>query len=155
MSKRRTKITTACLESLKKHAAKQPLRRSRYLLHASPKEAVQEMVIAFCQGSYVRPHRHLGRIRKSYHVIEGDLMFMCFDARGCVTRKMRLGAKKGSYLICRYEPKCWHTVYALSRYAIIHEVIEGPYHKAELAPWSPDYGDELGILRFLKRIRVA
>ena len=47
------------LEELKILAQNDPNKRARICLHKDDGEMIQEMIIAFCKDSYIRPHRHI------------------------------------------------------------------------------------------------
>lgn len=141
------------LEELKRAAAGSPLKRARLCLHHSHDDKVQEMVIAFCRGSYNRPHRHQNKT-ESFHVIEGELLVVFFDDLGHVTRQLKLaahGKAAGSFLY-RLSSELWHTVIPLSDFVVIHETTTGPFiqGESEIAAWSPAETDVVGIKEFFR-----
>ena len=78
------------LERIKTAARMSELLRARFCLHLSPKDKVQQMVLAFCAGTEVPVHRHRNRT-ESFHVIEGQLEVLIFDDRGIVTESIKMG----------------------------------------------------------------
>ena len=151
-------INQAQLENLKRAAAVSPLKRARLCLHHSHDDKVQEMVIAFCRGTYNRPHRHQNKT-ESFHVIEGNLMVVFFDDVGQVVRRIELGpydsnGGKNRTFLYRLSSGLWHTVVPLSEFVIIHETTAGPFIKeeSEFAAWGPDEYDADDVNGFLTRI---
>lgn len=119
------------LEKLKKAAVEAPLRRSRYCLHHSHSDMVQEMVIAFCKDSVVPIHRHTDKT-ESYHVIEGELEVLFYDDNGRLTKKIKMGTiGSGLPFLYRLSTNAWHSIRLLSEYVIIHETTSGPFVKEE------------------------
>lgn len=142
------------LDQLKQAATQATLKRARLCLHHDHSDKVQEMVIAFCQDSYVRPHRHVNK-SESFHVIEGDLAVIIFDNKGHVTRRITMSPRgSGHTFLYRLSSSLWHTVVPLSEFVIIHETTTGPFVKGEteFAIWGPDDADTDGIRAFLARI---
>ena len=66
------------LEELKILAQKDPNKRARICLHKDDGEMIQEMIIAFCKDSYIRPHRHTDK-SESYHIIEGRIEIIFYN----------------------------------------------------------------------------
>ncbi len=130
------------LDELKAKALAAPLKRARINLHEHLTDRVQEMVIAEHRSTYVRPHRHPGRL-ESFHVIEGSLTVVLFDDAGRVTQTVRLAAARplasfGVPILYRQREPHWHTLLIESEFAVIHEVVEGPFpYETEWAPWAP------------------
>lgn len=139
------------LTQLKRAAMQDPLRRARLCLHHDHSDKVQEMVIAFCRSSYVRPHRHVDK-SESFHVIEGDLAVVFFDDSGHVTRQIKMSQYgNGQTFLYRLSTSLWHMALPLSEFVIIHETTPGPFIKdeREFATWAPDEADADGIKVFL------
>jgi cupin fold WbuC family metalloprotein len=149
-----TEIGPAHFEPLKQAALQAPLKRARLCLHHHHEDPVQEMVIAFCRRSYVRPHRHANK-SESFHVIEGELAVVFFDDNGQVTHRIRMGPlDSGHPFLYRLSGNLWHTVVPLSEFVIIHETTSGPFveGETEFARWGPDGKDASEIDSFLTRI---
>lgn len=142
------------LDQLRQAAMQAPLKRARLCLHLSYNDTLQEMVIVFCRGSYIRPHRHVNK-SESFHVIEGELAVVFFDDEGQVTRRIQLGPLgSGRTFLYRLSSSLWHTVVPFSEFVTIHETTTGPFIKeeTEFAAWGPDEADADGIRAFLGRI---
>ena len=127
------------LENLKLLAKKDPQLRARICLHKNKEELVQEMIIAFCKGSYVQPHRHVDK-SESYHIMEGELDIIFFDKNGSEKSKIQLSANREDLpTLFRISSSEWHTVVPKTDYVIIHEVTKGPFNKnsSDYASWAP------------------
>lgn len=142
------------LDLLKQAARQDPLRRARLCLHHDHSDKVQEMVIAFCRDSYVRPHRHVNK-SESFHVIEGELEVIFLDDEGQVTHRVRMGpCRSGHTFLYRLSSSLWHTVLPLTEFVIFHETTTGPFVKeeTEFPAWGPDEADAEGIRMFLEKV---
>jgi cupin fold WbuC family metalloprotein len=150
-------IVEICKEqiiTLKDSARNDPLKRARFCLHRTHADTIQEMIIAFYHGSYVRPHRHKDK-SESFHVLEGELDVVFFDDHGNITKKIRMGeAQSGKTFIYRLNSQLWHTVVIRSECVVLHEVSSGPFLQEEnnFALWSPHYGDKEAVNRFLDSV---
>lgn len=145
------------LNQLKRAAEEANLRRARFCLHRDFQDPVQEMVIAFCRDSYIRPHKHVNK-SESFHVIEGNLAVVFFDDNGEVIRKIEMGpVGSGRVFMYRLNVSLWHTVIPLSDNVILHETTTGPFIKSDEnnAKWSPDNDDKEGIRLFLEKLKMA
>ncbi|MEW6237341.1 MAG: WbuC family cupin fold metalloprotein [Candidatus Omnitrophota bacterium] len=140
-------VDEAWLSKLKQEAEASPRRRSRLCLHRNHKDLVQEMVIAFCRDSLVRPHRHVGK-SESFHVIEGDLAVLLFDEEGKAINKIEMGPRgSGKTFIYRISSSLWHSVVLLSDFAVIHEAAAGPFYPEEnnFPAWEPKSDADLRL----------
>jgi len=126
------------LEELKILAQKDPNKRARICLHKNDEEMVQEMIIAFCKDSYIRPHRHIDK-SESYHIIEGRIEIIFYNDSGIEIDKVVLSDKMDEHpFLFRISNSDWHTVVPKSDFVIIHEVTKGPFNKnsSEFADWE-------------------
>ena len=126
------------LEELKILAQKDPNKRARICLHKDDSEMVQEMIIAFCKDSYIRPHRHTDK-SESYHIIEGRIEIIFYNDSGIEIDKVVLSDKIDEHpFLFRISNSAWHTVVPKSDFVIIHEVTKGPFNKnsSEFADWE-------------------
>ena len=126
------------LEELKILAQKDPNKRARICLHKNDEEMVQEMIIAFCKDSYIRPHRHIDK-SESYHIIEGRIEIIFYNDNGIEIDKVVLSDKMDEHpFLFRVSNSAWHTVVPKSDFVIIHEVTKGPFNKnsSEFADWE-------------------
>ena len=126
------------LEELKILAQKDPNKRARICLHKNDEEMVQEMIIAFCKDSYIRPHRHIDK-SESYHIIEGRIEIIFYNDNGIEIDKVVLSDKIDEHpFLFRISNSAWHKVVPKSDFVIIHEVTKGPFNKnsSEFADWE-------------------
>lgn len=145
-------LSASDLASLRMEARQAELGRARICLHQSHADQIQEMVIAVRQGSYIPPHRHVGRT-ESLHLIEGSLMAVFFDEAGLVTERLMLGGPSEPFLY-RLASDHWHTILCLSDLVLFHETVCGPFEpdRKDVAPWAPQATDRAGIERFMARL---
>ena len=126
------------LDELKILAQKDPNKRARICLHKDDGEMIQEMIIAFCKDSYIRPHRHVDK-SESYHIIEGRIEIIFYNDNGIEIDKVILSDKMDEHpFLFRVSNSAWHTVVPKSDFVIIHEVTKGPFNKnsSEFADWD-------------------
>ena len=126
------------LDELKILAQKDPNKRARICLHKNDEEMVQEMIIAFCKDSYIRPHRHIDK-SESYHIIEGRIEIIFYNDNGIEIDKVVLSDKIDEHpFLFRISNSAWHTVVPKSDFVIIHEVTKGPFNKnsSEFPDWD-------------------
>jgi cupin fold WbuC family metalloprotein len=142
------------ISELKREADIAPLKRARYCLHRSTNDFVQEMVIAFRRGSYVRPHRHSQK-SESFHLMEGGVMVLFFDDQGILSHRIKM-EQPGGTLIFRNHSHLWHTLVLLTEHAVVHEIATGPFVKeeGEFAPWSPAPDSRAEVDHFLERMEA-
>ena len=144
------------LAVLKRSASKAALKRARICLHRDHGDAIQEMVIAFARGSYIRPHRHRDKV-ESIFIVEGALAVLFFDDAGAVTHRILLDREDANgTLMYRLSRDYWHTVIPLSEFVVIHEVTQGPFCKEDnYAPWSPRDDERAAVAEFLAALSGA
>ena len=147
-------LSASDLEAVVQAATTNPTGRARMNAHESMDSAIHEMVIAFREGSYVRPHRHTAK-RESFHVISGLLIALAFDDQGQVIRRTPLGDRdSGRSFFIRNFNNDWHCFIIESAFAIIHETTSGPFsaNESEFPEWAPDPDDQIAVDAFLRRI---
>ena len=131
------------LRDLKAAAAESDKGRARLLMHHSPEDAVQEMVIAFSHGAVLPPHRTIGR-SESVHLIEGQANIVFFDEQGAVEQVVELepAASGGSFMYRLTPEHGLHTLLPLTPFVVVHETIPGPFSPdATVFPaWAPGEG---------------
>jgi glucose-6-phosphate isomerase len=130
-------IDEQMIEFVKGQALSAPNKRSRIIL-SEHKDGVQEMVIALCKGSYVRPHRHPFHKSESYHLMEGEMDVLMFSPDGDMTQRIALNGKRPLY---RMKHGWFHQPVALTDVAVYHEVLQGPFNKeldVQYAPWAAE-----------------
>jgi cupin fold WbuC family metalloprotein len=150
------RVTAADVALVKAKGTANARRRARLCAHPGPDDALHEMLIVLDRGTYVRPHRHVGK-SESFHVIEGELDVVLFDDDGSTRDVVRMGpyGAARAFFYRLMEP-CYHTVLVNTPLALFHETTNGPFRRAgtEFAPWSPAEG-EPGVAAFVERLRAA
>ena len=127
------------IEFLKERARANPRQRARICAHRSNDDAIHEMLISLSAGSYIHPHRHLGK-SESFHIVEGEVDVAIFDDAGRIVDVVELGAPgSGRSLYYRLSQSAFHTLLLRSDFLVIHEVTNGPFvrEKTVLAPFAP------------------
>jgi cupin fold WbuC family metalloprotein len=144
--------------SLLKQGAKANARgRMRLCAHKDVDDTLHEMVIALRQGSYIRPHKHVGKV-ESAHVIEGVVDIVLFDEEGEVTGVLPMGdSASGRPFYYRMSEPLYHTLLIRSDVLVFHETTNGPFRREEtiFAPWSPDEGEPTVGAEYLRRVERA
>lgn len=150
-------IDRARIADLKRMAETAPWFVARYCLHSDHEEVVQEMVIAMVPGACTMPHRQLGK-RKSYVVLEGDLLVLFFDDTGAITRSIQLSPQSGGGAkVLSFASDVFHTTMTLGSDVVYLETIAGPFRPdaAEWAPWAPPLKDGSELRGYLNRLQAA
>lgn len=133
----------ATIAMLKAGAAASPRRRCRLCFHAGPDAPQQEMLIVMHASSYVRPHRHFGKV-ETLTVVEGEAYALLFDPDGVVTGTLRMApAATGAAFFYRMPPEQFHTLVFRSEWLVFLETTIGPFDLArtEQAAWAPAEDD--------------
>jgi cupin fold WbuC family metalloprotein len=129
-----------------------PRRRARILLHGSPDELMQEMLIVMTRGQYVPPHRN-DRSPKSYLLLTGSFVLVTFDQRGAVVKHFRLAAAEpAAPFFARINQATWHMAIPLSAEVAFMETILGPHRGTVFADWAPAPDDGPAARQFLADI---
>jgi cupin fold WbuC family metalloprotein len=145
------------LSALREEARTAPRKRARICAHRGAGDAVQEMIIAFTEESYVAPHRHLGK-SESFHIVEGEADVVLFDERGDVLRVIRMGPPgSGRTWFYRISEPVYHTVIVRSPMLVLHEAASGPFVPCAPcgAPFAPPESDEEGSRRYRRELLDA
>jgi len=133
----------AVVALLKEKALQAPRRRCRLCFHESAEAAQQEMLIVMNRASYVRPHRHLGKV-ETLTIVEGACDALLFDDTGKVTRTIQMspGATGGCFFY-RMPSGIFHTLIFRSEWLVFLETTIGPFDRAmtETAGWAPPETD--------------
>jgi cupin fold WbuC family metalloprotein len=140
---------------VKEKARTSTRRRARICAHRSNSDALHEMVIALQSESYIRPHRHVGKV-ESFHVIEGTVDVVVFDDHGAIVNVVELGdLSTGRNVYYRLSDSRFHTLLIHGDQLVIHEVTNGPFDPALtlLAPFAPDENSTDEAHRFIMRVR--
>ena len=147
-------ISDADIAALQREARATQRLRARICLHADLENPIHDMVIALCQGTYIRPHRHIGK-SETFHSILGSFDVIFFGDDGQVIRKVEMGPfGSGRTSVYRLSAALWHTVIVHGDIAVFHELTNGPFRPdgSEFASWAPVEGDAHGIEQFMQRI---
>src|SRR6476646_3854376 len=128
-------------------ARQSPRRRMNYNFHAGPEDNPHRFLNVLLQNTYVAPHRHLAPPKaESFLVLEGCIALFRFDDQGVVCGSHFLGDREPATARgIDLEPGVWHTLTAITPYAVCYEVKPGPWDPAtdkEFAPWAPREGDQ-------------
>ncbi len=135
---------------LKSAAVSSPRKRARLCLHLSSQDSIHQMVIVLHRSTYVRPHRHPGKI-ESMHLIEGSARVVIFDDCGTAIHQIDFG---DNVFVFRMATAMWHSVIPSSEYVVMHEIVNGPFRvgDTEFASWSPMEDDVAGIQRYYQHL---
>lgn len=115
------------------------LKRARICTHPTNDNEIHEMLIAVSKGSYVQPHKHIGK-SESFHIIRGSLDIIIFDDSGHIIKVVKLRENcAGGDIFYRMNKDFFHTVIVNSEVSIFHETTNGPFDLtrtvfAEFAP---------------------
>ena len=124
---------------MKAQAAASRRKRARVCAHKSNDDPLHEMLIAISAQSYIHPHQHRAK-SESFHVVEGAVDVVVFDAAGTVTDVIELGdPTTGRPFFYRLAPGAFHALVIKTEFLVVHEVTNGPFSPEEtvLAPWAP------------------
>ncbi len=149
------RVTAADVVEVRSRGARSPRRRARLCLHPGSEETLHEMVICLVAGTYVQPHRHVGK-SESFHLIEGELDVVLFQDNGSVQDVIRMGSyRSGRTFLYRLMEPCYHTVLVKSPFVVFHETTNGPFRatETEFAQWAPTEADP-AVATYMQDIRL-
>lgn len=129
-------------------------KRIRLCTHSNVDDQLHEMIIVHTYGTYVRPHKHIGK-PESFHVIKGAVDVIVFDDGGGIRKVIRLGAySTGLAFYYRVSVPLYHTMLIRSDVLVFHEITRGPFVRTDtvFAPWSPPEDDLSECARFMARL---
>lgn len=152
-----TRIAGADVELLKDLALKNSRQRIRLCAHPDMQDTLHEMIIVFARDSYVRPHMHLDK-SESFHIIEGHMAVLIFDAEGALQNVFRMGpAASGETFFYRLSESSYHTVIPQSPLVVFHEATNGPFRREDTlyAPWAPDDIASDAVNKYTARLAAA
>jgi len=136
------------LEGVLAAARQSPRRRMNLNLHSGNSDNPHRFFNVLLRGTYVTPHRHLHPPKpETFLILQGSVAFFVFEDDGSVRESHTLiaGSGDGTPLGIDVQPGLWHSLAALSEYAVCFEVKPGPYDPRgdkEFAPWAPAEGSE-------------
>lgn len=128
--------------------------RIRLCGHQDVADAVHEMFIVHAKDTYVRPHKHLGKM-ESFHVIEGTVDVVVFDDQGGIAEVTSMGDYgSGKSFYHRISEPAYHTLLITSDVLVFHEITSGPFIREEtlFAPWSPEESDSDAAANFMQEL---
>lgn len=140
------------VDALVRQALATPRHRMRICTHHDPEDSLHEMLIVHTKDTYVRPHKHLGK-SESFHVIEGLMDVVVFDANGTATEVLQLGDyRSGRIFYYRMREPLFHTLLIRSDVVVFHEITSGPFRPQDtvFAPWEPDRDDPVARAAYLQ-----
>ena len=113
--------------------------RARICLHADHADPVQEMVIALRQDSPIPAHRQIAKLRKSYHLLEGQIRIVLFSETGRRDQEVILGTDDQHPRIFTFPAARWQACAALTPVSVYVETIAGPFDPSGVTwqPWMP------------------
>jgi len=147
-------LNTNIFNELRKLAQNDITKRSRILLHSNQNSQIHEMLIAFEKGSYVRPHKHIGK-SESYLILYGKLDLIYFNDDGKIIKKFELQDNSNETpFYFRSENDQWHTINIISDYVILLETTNGPVENIStiFADWAPDPNEIKKVELFQKNL---
>ena len=144
-------------EMLKSKANGNERKRMRICTHTSRLDPLHEMLICLRRGSYIQPHRHIGK-SESFHVVEGLLSVVLFTSDGEISQVIPLGEYGSEYpFYYRLSSPLFHTVVIHSETAVFHEVTNGPFRAedTQYPNWAPHQDDLHHGQNFLHKLNGA
>jgi len=136
-------------------ALRNPRQRARYCTHTSVDDEVHEMIIYHTKGTYIRPHKHIGKI-ESFHLIDGEADVVIFDEEGNIENVLSLGVyESGKCFYYRVLESVYHTQ-IFKKSTVFHEATRGPFDKNDtiFPSWSPAE-DESGLVNeYVKKLNL-
>ncbi len=147
-------VSEADIDFLKAQALASPRKRARICAHRDSTDMLHEMIIAIAKGSYLRPHKHVGK-SESFHVIEGQAHVALMDDHGDITRVIALGAPgTGKSPFYRLSDDQFHMLVVTSDVLVMHEVTNGPFIREQTiqAHFAPDDADTEKADAYLREI---
>jgi cupin fold WbuC family metalloprotein len=141
---------------LKEKAGKSTRRRCRLCFHAGEDASQQEMLIVMHRSSYVRPHRHIGKM-ETMTLIEGTCDALLFDEAGSVTEAIAMSpATEGGSFFYRMPDRVFHTLIFRSEWIVFLETTIGPFDRAmtETPEWAPPETDAVAGLAYLSGLAL-
>ncbi len=139
---------------LKRTALASPRKRARICAHNTNEDALHEMIIVISAGSYIHPHRHIGK-SESFHIIEGEVDVAVFDDAGAIADVIELGpVGSGRQFYYRLSESAFHTLLIRSDCLVVHEVTNGPFarDRTALAPFAPPEEQQDAARAYMRRV---
>ena len=146
------RVNSSQVEQLVAMSEEAARRRIRICAHSRCEDLLHEMIIVHAKGTYVRPHKHLGRA-ESFHVISGRADVVVFDAVGEIFDVIKMGDfASGDNFYYRLNINFFHCMLIYSDHLVFQETTMGPFDSSStvFAPWAPSGDDSGEVLRFLE-----
>lgn len=143
------------IDQLRQVAYSNPRQRARYCTHASVDDDVHEMIIYHTKGTYIRPHKHIGKT-ESFLLIDGEADVLIFDEEGGLTHARNLGKyESGKDLYYRIPESCYHSQ-IFRKDTIFHEATKGPFKKKDTVypEWAPEEGGQRLVTDYMKKLNI-
>lgn len=133
------RLDQRAIDLVREQALRNPRGRARICAHRDAGDNLHEMLIGIAATSYVRPHRHHGKI-ESFHLVEGRAEVVILSEDGAVDDIVELGAEANFFY--RLDSPRYHTVLLMSPVLVIHETTNGPFDatQTDWAPFAPAEG---------------
>lgn len=159
-------LSDSLIHSLKDKASASPRLRINHNFHSGPGDNPHRFLNVLARNTYIQPHRHSQPPKaESFIVIEGYVAFLILNDEGAVTESYILGsgplpelpASLAQSPIARgidVAAGVWHTLLALTPYAVCYEVKPGPWDPKtdkEFAPFAPAEGDD-EVAAYLRKL---
>lgn len=135
-----TQLSAEHIAFIRAAAVRSKRGRARICCHNNNDEKIHEMIIGILGDSYIRPHKHIGKI-ESFHLVDGQADVVIFNDSGDILEVVELGFNKNFYY--RLNIPSYHTVLVKSDILVIHEITNGPFNadESEYASFSPSEDD--------------
>ena len=149
-----TSINCADVHLFKDLANENERQRVRLCTHLDSTDAVHEMMIIHVKGTYVPPHKHLGK-SESIHIIEGIADLILFDDYGQPARLIHMGNyASGKNFYFRMNEPIFHTILIRSETLVFHESTKGPFERSdtEFAVWAPAASDITAVDCYMAKL---
>ncbi len=130
------------------------LKRIRICAHKNTEDTLQEMIIAFARGSYIRPSKHLGK-EESIHVLEGTANFVFFNPNGKIIQVVPIGdPSTGLQEYVRTPVEVFHTVLITSDFFVVQETTQGPFKREDtvFADWGPEDSNVCEVEKYMAEL---
>ena len=128
---------------LKELAPRSARKRVRICAHKDSGLPLNEMLLLFARGTYIRPSKHIGK-EESLHVVDGRGLYVFFDEKGRMNKAIPVGdLASGRSFYVRTPPEVYHSLLVESDFLVLHEVTQGPFRREDTvyADWAPADGD--------------
>ncbi len=149
-------ISRAEIAFLKELVLDSPSKRVRICAHKSADSLLHEMLIVIGKNSYIRPHKHSNK-SESFHLIEGKMDVIIFDAHGEIARVIPMGTSStNDVFFYRLSVDQFHTIVIHSDIVVFHEVTNGPFNIKDtiFAPFAPVDSEDSLCYQYTENLRI-